>query len=76
MVCVSPAPIGVLRGPTFNGNGLVSISRHGVIGTNTARSPEPIDADADISPPEPTVTATTAPIAAHRARLGRASVVT
>jgi hypothetical protein len=48
----------------------VSRSRHGVIGTNTARSPEPIDADVVMIPPAPMLTATAAPMAAQREREG------
>jgi hypothetical protein len=61
-------PIGVERGPTLSVPARVSITRHGVIGTYTARSPEPIEAEVVIRPPAPKLTATAAPMAAHRLR--------
>ena len=63
---VSPAPSGPVSSPTLPGC-LVSIERHGVIGTNI--EPPSLDAAEVVStPPAPTVTATAAPIAAHRER--------
>ncbi len=63
---VSPAPSGPASGPTLPGC-LVSIKRHGVIGTNS--EPASLDAaDVVSTPPAPTVTATAAPIAAQRER--------
>jgi hypothetical protein len=64
---VSAPAIGVDRGPTLIEPGRVSISRHGVIGTNDD-APGELAADADNKPPAPIVTATAAPIAAHRER--------
>jgi hypothetical protein len=68
IVWVSWAPRGAAREPTVSGAGRVSITRQGVIGTNTARSPELIVAEAIPKPPAPNETATAAPIAAQRAR--------
>ena len=69
IVCVSLPPMGVERLPTLSAPGRVSMMRHGTIGTNTARSPVSMDAEALINPPAPMDTAIAAPIAAQRERL-------
>jgi len=58
IVCVSRGPSGVDRPPTVAGAGRVSITRQGVIGTNTERTPPVIDADAGIKDPQATDAAT------------------
>ena len=64
---VCPPGIGVARGPTLIAPGRVSISRHGVIGTNDD-APGELAADALNKPPAPIETATAAPMAAQRER--------
>ena len=66
MVCVSCADNGVDREPTLSGAGRVSMTRHGVMGTYTERSPESSDADADIN--EPHKTDDTTAVASNDAR--------
>jgi hypothetical protein len=65
-VYVSFGPSGDDRGPTWNA-GRVSKTRHGVMGTKTARWPLEI-APTLASPPAPRVIATAAPTAAQRVR--------
>ena len=64
---VSFTPIGVDCGPTVSGAGLVSINRHGVIGTNDDADDEPAADDVN-TPPAPNTTATAAPKPTQRDR--------
>src|SRR5688572_6353893 len=56
------------RGPTLSVPVRESASRHGLIAMKTGLSPELTSADAVMNVPAPRLTATAAPIAAHRER--------